>query len=207
MEHGRYSALIQLVTWIISVRDYGVTEMKKTILAFLFAGLFSASSGADIYVEGSVQGGGDDLIRSTTGDSISAGAGLKLAIGIQNAVTADQAGHIRLAVGYQFDRIDAANGDAELDTVTFDAMYVLNSGPHAMGAGVTMHMSPEYSDRIDGVVPLTIEFDDAVGFVVQYGYQFMPGLELGVRYTSMEYEVGSASVDADSFGIFLSNGY
>ena len=42
-----------------------------------------------------------------------------------------------LAVGYLFDSINASNGDADFDALTFDAIYSVSSGPHAFGFGGT----------------------------------------------------------------------
>ena len=179
----------------------------KSLFWLLLATVLSSTAHADLYVEGAFEGGGDDLAGTTAGDDISAGGGLKFAIGVQNPVNEEGTAAIRLAVGYLFDSVDAVNGEAEVDTLTFDAVYVINSGPHSFGVGGTMHMSPEYSDDIVGLSPLKVEFDDAVGLLLQYGYQVTPNMELGVRVTDLEYETGSVKFDAGSFGLYLSNGF
>lgn len=182
--------------------------MKKlTLFLTLFAPLVFSTANADLYAELGFEGGGDEIIGTNTGDEINAGGGIKLSLGIQNPVNETNTSAIRLSVGYLFDSIDAANGDADFETLTFDAMYIMNSGPHSIGVGATMHMSPEYKDRIAGFAPLTLEFDDAVGFVLQYGYHITPGFEIGARLSDIDYEVGATTVDAGSFGIYLSNGF
>ncbi len=177
-----------------------------TIVPLLFA-LNVGVAHADLYVELGAESGGDDIIGTNTGDEISAGGGIKLAIGVQSPVNEENSASLRLTVGYLFDSIDADNGDADIETMTFDAMYLFNSGRHTFGAGVTLHLSPEYSDKIAGLEPLTLEFDDTLGVVFQYGYQLTPGFEIGARITDIDYEVGNNSIDAGSFGIYLSNGF
>jgi hypothetical protein len=169
--------------------------------------VFMSPVNADLYLELAIEGGGEDLIGSTTGDVISAGGGIKFAGGIQNPINNDGTASIRLSLGYLFDSIDAFNGNADLDTLTFDALYLVHSGPHTFGFGGTMHMDPEYTDNVAGFSPLKIEFDDAFGVVLQYGYHFVPGLEVGLRLTEIDYESGATSIDAGSFGIFISNGF
>ena len=162
---------------------------------------------ADLYLEMAFEGGGDDLIGTNTGDDISAGGGIKFAIGVQNPVNYAGNASIRLSLGYLFDDIDAANGDAEIETFTFDALYAVNSGPHTFGFGGTLHIEPEYRDNVIGFPRERIQFDDALGVLLQYGYHFTHGLELGVRLSSLDYEAGNTSYDAGGFGIFISNGF
>ena len=177
------------------------------LLMALFSLSFMQSAVADLYLEMSVEGGGDKLIDTNTTDQINAGGGVKFAAGINNWINDDETTGIRLTVGYMFDSIEASNGDADFDTLTFDAMLIKQSGPHVLGFGGTMHMSPEYKDDVDGFAPLKVEFDDAYGVVVQYGYQFVPGIELGAKLTKIEYEANNSEVDADSFGLFISAGF
>ena len=182
--------------------------MKKLVLIIsLFSALVLPPAQADLYAELGFEGGGDEIIGTNTGDEISAGGGIKLSLGIQNPVSANNMASIRLSVGYLFDSIDAANGDADFETLTFDAMYITNYGRHSLGVGATVHMSPEYKDDIVGFAPLNLEFDDAVGVVLQYGYHLQPGFEIGARVSSIDYEVGATSIDGGSVGIYLSNGF
>ncbi len=167
--------------------------------------LFLSSAQAELYFEVGYDGGGDTIAETTTGDTISAGSGLKFAAGVQLPL-ADGGSAIRVAGGYLFDSIDANNGDAETSTITIDALYILNSGPHSLGVGGTMHMGPEYTEN-SAFYSGTIEFDDAVGFLLQYGYHLSSGFEIGARYSNLTYKVGSAELDAGGIGFFLSNGF
>ena len=162
---------------------------------------------AELYIEASAEAGGEDLITTNSADSISAGGGIKFAIGVQSPLNYSQSTDIRLTVGYLSDSILASNGEAEFNTVTFDAMLVSYFWPHSFGLGATMHMSPQYRDNVMGYASEVIDYDDAIGLVFQYSYHFVPGLELGVRYTDLTYTTGSLQQDAGSLGIFISNGF
>ena len=179
----------------------------KTVqyLLALLAMMAANSASAELYLEAGFEGGGDELAFTTIGDSISAGGGIKLAIGVQNPIV-EGASSFRLAVGYMFDSVDAINGSADINTLTLDGLYIVNTGPHAFGVGATMHMGPEYSDNLNGFSKV-IDFDDAVGLMLQYGFRFSRGLEVGVRYTDITYEVNGFELDAGSVGLFISNAF
>ncbi len=183
--------------------------IMKMLLATAWAVIltFSSSSRADLYLELGFENGGDELIGTNTGEEISAGGGLKFAGGIQNPLNDEGTASLRLAVGYLFDNINADNGEADIDTLTFDVTYLMNSGPHSFGVGPTIHLAPEYTDNVAGFPPLRVEFDDAIGLVLQYGYHPVPGFEIGFRFSDIEYENNGDSLDASSFGVFISNGF
>jgi hypothetical protein len=162
---------------------------------------------ADLYLEGGWQSGGESLALTNDGDSLKAGGGLKLAAGIQNPLAADGSTSLRLAVGYLSDSLDAFNGNVEIDSITFDALYIVEMGRHRLGFGPTLHLAPEYRDHVAGYPPATVEFDDALGFSVGYGYSLPGGLEIGVRLNQIEYQYTGGRIDAGSLGVYLSNGF
>lgn len=179
--------------------------MKKIpFVLFLFT--LMRPAWAELYLETSLEGGGDTLARSSYDDELNAGGGLRLAIGMQTWLDADGTSSLRLDVGYLWDDVSGSNGSAELDAMTFDAVYLINSGPHSFGIGASWHASPRYRATVNGISTVT-DFDDAVGPVLQYGYRFSPGLELGLRFSDMEYEAAGRRIDAGSFGLYLSNGF
>lgn len=178
-------------------------KLFTLILALISFSAFNTVN-ADLYLETAVESGGDELIGTDTDEEISAGGGVKFAIGIQNPVNADETASIRLSLGKLIDYIDATNGEAEFDAYTFDALYLIHSGPHSIGIGGTMHMNPEYSDTVDGFRPLKVQFDDAYGVMFQYAYQFRFGLGLGLRLTNIDYEDGVNTIDASSLGAVVS---
>ena len=186
--------------------------MKNRILPLLFRLLFpllfSMPSRAELYLEASLESGGDTLARSSLGDELNAGGGVKLAIGTQNWLDDAGSSALRLSVGYLWDDVSGSNGSAELEALTFDALYLIHSGPHSFGVGAAWQASPRYRIHVDGVNS-RIDYQDTVGPVIQYSYRFSPGLELGFRFSDLEYEAesGGERRDAGSFGVYLSNGF
>ncbi len=182
--------------------------MKKIISGIAMAAAlgYTANAPAELFAELGYEAGGEELAATTTGDSISAGSGIKLAIGSQNQL-GDGTDSLRFAAGYLFDTLDAVDGSADSSAITLDATYLMRSGPHQFGVGATLHMSPEYSQTGGGYSSFTIEFDDAVGLVLEYGYRLSDDVVLGGRYTNLTYETNNLSVDAGGVGLFLTAGF
>lgn len=180
--------------------------MNRIVVLLLPFLLFSPASQAELYLEASLEGGGETLARSTLDDELNAGGGFKLAIGVQNSLDEVASSSLRLSVGYLWDDVSGGNGSAEIDALTLDAVYLINSGPHSFGVGATWHAAPRYRADVGGV-RISIDYEDAVGPLLQYGYRFSPGLELGFRISDLTYESASDRRDAGSFGVYLSNGF
>jgi hypothetical protein len=179
--------------------------MKISIALIIPSLLVMPLAQADLYVELGAESGSKELIATTSGDNLYSGGGIKIAAGVQNYINYDTS--IRLTLGYLGDSVNAVNGNATIDTATFDALYLVNSGPHTFGVGPTVHMNPSYHDNVSGYTPIDIEFDNAVGLMFQYGYKLVSGIEIGARVTSIEYVNNATTLDASSFGVYLSNGF
>ena len=181
---------------------------RLLLLIILFVPQISSGG---VYLEFSIEGGGDTLI-SAEGDNdyfgsydqdLNAGGGGKLAIGIHNIFGENNDRSLFLSLGYLSDSIDASNGDAEIDAVTFDAIYGFHFDSHRLGIGASYHIGPEYEEDLDGFPSFSVEFDDALGAVIQYTYAYTPAFQFGVRYTEMDYEVDSFTLDASSIGLLI----
>jgi hypothetical protein len=86
-----------------------------------------------------------------------------------------------------------------------DLLGFYRTGNHRFGGGVTYHLNPEFeidTDFADG----DIEFDNALGLVIEYDYFFSEGLSAGLRYTSIEYEASDfdEEIDGSYFGLIIS---
>ena len=183
------------------------------MIKFIFAVflLLSSNTYAAMYFELGLESGGDTIIGSTIGENISAGSGVKFAGGIQNQIGVNGE-LLSLSLGYLFDNINAFNGSAEISTLTFDAIYSFQRDRHRFGVGGSYHIGPTYEDNI--FPAWKINFDDSLGLILQYSYSMYNGLQIGARLTNMDYKVRSSNavpvgltLDAGSFGIFLSNGF
>ncbi len=179
--------------------------MTKIIVTAILLTLASTAQ-AELYLELGYEGGGETLISTTSGQDINAGGGINYVLGIQNEV-GENGKYWSLALGYMIQSLDASNGTAEISTLTVDAIYSIPVNDHRFGIGASYHIGPTYKDEIAGFSPLTIDFDNALGLVLQYSYAYSPRRQIGARFTQMDYEVNGFSLDADSFGIYISNGF
>jgi hypothetical protein len=178
-------------------------------LSFFIPGI----STAGFYFELGLESGGDTLISAESHfdyygshdyeQDLDVGGGGKLSIGIHNTFGENDDRSLSLALGYLQDSIDASNGDADYDTVTFDTIYGFHFDSHRLGAGISYHIGPEYKADVDGFPSVRVEFDDALGLIIQYSYAFNSGIHMGLRLTEMDYEVNDVTIDAGSVGIFI----
>ena len=179
--------------------------MTRLIVSVILLALASTAQ-AKLYLELSIEGGGDTLIGTSAGEEINAGGGLKLALGIQKE-PGENGGVLSLFLGKLYQNLDASNGTAKISTHTLDAIYTIRKDSHRFGIGGSYHIDPTYEDNIAGLSPLKLDFDNALGLILQYTYALKPGFQVGARLTEMDYEVNGFSLDAGSFGIFISNGF
>ncbi|MBO6753528.1 MULTISPECIES: hypothetical protein [Spongiibacter] len=158
-------------------------------------------------VNAAVTDGGDDLakvqFKNASSEKIKAGSLLMLGGGVL-IQPRGSAFSYQLTANYHFDSITAKNGDASFDRFPLEALVFYNNGQHRFGVGVSHHLSPEVEFDFDDFAKETVEFDDATGFVVEYNYEISERVWLGLRHTSITYEVSDingAEVDGDHFGL------
>lgn len=183
--------------------------MKKSLIVLFLLSL-PGTVQSEIYIEVAFEGGGETFVTATRGnddisidENLNIGGGFKFAGGIHKFVGENDGGSVSLALGYLWDSIDADNGDADFSTITLDAIYNHRLNLHRLGIGASYHIGPEYQGDIDGSAKTNIDFDDSLGLILQYSYEFTPGLYLGLRHTEMDYEVRGILVDASSTGLFF----
>lgn len=103
---------------------------------------------------------------------------------------------IQTTIGYHFDSITATNGDASFSRLPLDLLAFYNVNKHRIGAGLSYHLNPELEFEFDNV-DVNIDADNAIGLVVEYGYQVADRVILGLRYVDIDYEFESASEEFD----------
>jgi len=186
-----------------------VTRLKSfpalaILVILLVSSMVYGTTRAEVYAELGFESGGDTL-ANVSHDELSAGGGFKLALGLQKYIGGfDDVGLI-FSLGYLFDQIAASNGEVESHAFVAEAIYFREFGPHRLGIGGSYHMNPRYREDVDGYAPLRIDFDNALGLVGRYGYVLEKTVELGIRYTLIDYKADGNSLDADSLGFYISS--
>lgn len=165
--------------------------------------------GLDFVLSAGITIGGDDFVEVENDDGdhvddIEAGGLLYIGAG----------GHYRFAnspisiqavYAYHFDTVDADNGDATFDRFELDLTLFYNTGPHRFGIGMTQHFGPTLEVDID-FYDGDVDFDDATGFLVEYGFRFTETGAIGIRYTDIDYDasdISGESVDGSNVGLFI----
>ncbi len=172
---------------------------------------------AGMVLTGEIAFGGDDLATVTSGGGdLQAGQLLNLGIGYDFDLNAAKSLRLRAGINYKFDSVDATNGEADFDRWPLDVILVSRVGNFSLGAGITYHLSPTFEATINGSTS-RVDFDDSMGFLLQAGFMVSERLELGARFTLIEYESDGPlvmtngaitnKVDGDSFGLFVTAGF
>ena len=167
--------------------------------------------GAHFLLTGGLTYGGDKIakIEYDNGDNVDIRGGGLLLIGVGGLYRFDQNWEAQLSLNYQFDRANAKNGDATFDRFPVDLLGFYRMGAHRFGGGITYHMNPTFDSNFDiANGKQRIDFDDAVGAVIEYDYFFNDSISLGARYVNIKYKSPDISGDLDgSYGGVFVNGY
>jgi hypothetical protein len=153
------------------------------------------------FIIGGLAFGGENLISTTTED-MDAGGFLYFGGG---AIIEPANSNLmfQVSLGYKFDHIEFSGprGDSTISTLPVDAMLFLKADALRFGAGLTYYLDPEWEYCEDGVGCATLNFDDALGVAFELRHQMTDILFWGARYTSVDYERGSVSLDANNLRI------
>jgi len=153
--------------------------------------------------------GGDKLatVHYTNGDDTDIHAGGLLLFGLGVDHQFGNQWELQATLNYLFDTANAKNGDVTFSRWPLDVLGFYRNGSHRFGGGVTYHMNPKFDADFPGVKD-KVDFDDALGAVLEYDYFFTDNFSVGVRGTLINYKSSEIrdDVNGDSIGVTL-NGY
>jgi hypothetical protein len=150
--------------------------------------------------------GGDTVVTALFTDgstkSIKANDGLFMGVGASFLNDAKNL-EAEVSITYKFQTISASNGDIHFTRFPLDALVFYRQYQFRVGGGLTYHMSPKLEGT--GVVGgLNVNFQDALGGILQVDYLFGPTVAVGLRYTMLEYKATSGArgtARSDGFGV------
>ncbi len=182
--------------------------LTKSIVAFAGVGVVFATSQA---VAAEVKGhakvgydtGGDTLVTVVfnNGDreNIKANQGFFFGGGV-SIVTQDKAIETEISLTYKVDDITASNGDVTWSRWPLDALVFYRWDKVRVGGGLTDHFSPKLSGG--GVVSgLNVSFKTSVGEILQADWRITEKMNLGARYTILDYELKNTNTKIKSNGL------
>ena len=193
----------------------GKKNLKKRVMA---GGVLAATVGAnayagnvDVYFQAGFDFGGDEMVEVffEDGDSedIKAGELLYISGGliIQTAPRLNENLETQLTIGWKFDSVDGENGELSFDRFPLEVLQFVRSGQLRFGGGLTYHLNPKLEG--DGFFSdVDVEFDDALGGVVQVDFAATENVLFGGRFTFIDYELeafDAESIDGNSVGFFV----
>jgi hypothetical protein len=162
-------------------------------------------------ISAGLQNGGDTLqqvIDVGTGEvveKLKAGGFFNVRIGGVMALGEASDWSVEMTAGYLYDEVNSninVNDNAKFERATVEVIPFYNFGRQRVGLGATYHFSPKF-EQTAGVGNVEVEFDDAVGGILQYDVMYNQQLSVGFRASYIQYELGSLSVDAPSFGMHI----
>lgn len=185
-----------------------IKTLCQTLL-FSILSIFAVSSSANgLFGEIGLHLGGDKLATATFvgGDTESIRAGELLSISGGVVTDVNEQVEARISVGYKIDFISAENGDLDFTRIPLELLFFKKNEKWSVGGGITYHLGPELSGS--GFAAGNVEFDDALGFVLEADHMLRTGAYIGIKLTLIEYEVNdpffvSETFDANSVGIVL----
>ncbi|MBI1423573.1 MAG: hypothetical protein GC149_08925 [Gammaproteobacteria bacterium] len=165
-----------------------------------------AWSDVHFLLEAGVHTGGDELIHVTFSDgstaSIKGGSLVTLGAGLAANIT-DKL-ELRFVENYKADSVNASNGSIDFTRWVSNLLLLYRVDKWKLGGGLTHHRNIKLKG--DGVASvLNVNFDDAVGTVLEADYQFGPHAYFGGQYTNIKYPVTglSSKVDGSSIGVVI----
>jgi Outer membrane protein beta-barrel domain len=153
-------------------------------------------------------GGGEALVTVTFAsgetDNIKSNRGLFFGGGVSIVNDAKDL-ETEITLSYKFDSITASNGDVTFSRLPLDGLVFYRTPSVRVGGGVTYHLNPDLSGS--GVAGgLNVNFKNSLGLVAQVDWRLSDNVNLGLRYTKLDYDVegSSGSVKSNGIGIVLS---
>ncbi len=142
-----------------------------------------------------------------TKENVNANEGLHLAGGfvipLMNALA------LHTTIGFQTGGSTGDNGDMTWLSFPWETTLAAQLGNFMVGGGTIYHFSPQFNT--DGALRNLgdYRFDDALGYQAQIAWSSKPNAftgssyQIGLRYSSVEFENKGTKINGDSTGIFV----
>ncbi|MDO8329642.1 MAG: hypothetical protein Q7T36_04145 [Fluviicoccus sp.] len=148
--------------------------------------------------------GGDTLVTtyyvSGSSEDVNAGDFLYFGGGFDYRLGKDMA--LRTTINYMVADSTADNGSVKFDRMPLEISLAKEFSRHRLAVGITRHFSPKLKVDVPGL-NVTLEFEDADGTLIEYGYRLGGNAWITLRHVSIDYTVSglASSVDGSHFGI------
>ena len=152
--------------------------------------------------------GGDKLatVKYRHSDDVDINAGGLVLLGVGVNQEFGNNWELQATLNYLGAGADARNGEVSFSRWPIEVLGFYHVGNHRFGGGLTYHVNPKFDVDFDYGPDETVNFDDALGAVLEYDYFFMPQLSLGVRGTVINYKSSDVdgTINGNSIGVVVS---
>ena len=183
-----------------------MTQNTKQLVLIALTALFPSITQANALLLGvDFTSGGDTTARFTDGTQQRAGDGAGFHIGYELEVSEQHHFLVRATFGRTTDNPNLRDGFTKLEHTPYTLLVMKQMSNHQFGGGAAYHTNQTWEFSGSGVGSDSINYENALGLTVQYGWQFAHYGELGARYTNIEYdrEDGGRGINASHIGVYI----
>ena len=170
----------------IAVADEGVETEKAAESKALAFGL-QASFGV----------GGDTVITDADVETLDAGDNFSFGgYVIKPELISDLSG--KLAVNIISGSKSYSDAEEDLDRTSIDFLLIKEIDSFSFGAGLTYHLNPSHELATDNNGTKKVDYDSALGLILEATKTLDNGFTFGVQYTNIEYSGGKENSNDNS---------
>lgn len=191
-------------------RWLGVLKLYTALLIGIVLATIGEAHARDVnwMVQGSMEGGGDTLIRVRYDDgdteNIKGGGLFHFAGGVVFRSWPRRFPKLetQISLGCKFDSADAKNGDIRWTRYPLELLQFHTTNKWRFGMGLSYHIAPalEGSGFASG---LNTELDNATGFVLQVERRVTQQISIGGRALFIDYAFDGDVINGSSFGLVI----
>ncbi|HLQ27140.1 MAG TPA: outer membrane beta-barrel protein [Acidiferrobacterales bacterium] len=155
-----------------------------------------ASQAADVHglFKLGLDTGGDTLVtvifKDGSTSSIKANDGFYIGGGVALVEVAKDV-DVELSLAWKYTAVTASNADVTFTRFPLEALAFYKFEKVRLGGGLAYHINPKLKSSGD-LSGLDVSFDNALGYVAQADYRITDKMNVGIRYTSVDYKVGNS---------------
>lgn len=191
-----------------------IARVQPLVIASLFSLLASTQVHAQgVPVEWLLQVGADfggsklGSVQFTNGDSVNVRANDGIFVGVGAAVSngADTPFKTQLSIGFKFGGPTAENGDVTWSAIPVDVLEFYQFASVKIGGGINYQLNPTLDVDVPGA-KFVDKFKNALGYVVQIGWEPNQVYSVDLRYTAISYRpvaAPSATIGGNVGGIYV----
>jgi len=192
----------------------GNARVRPLVVASLLALFASSQANAqNSPIEWLLQFGADfggsklGTVKFTNGDDVDVRANDGILIGLGAAISngADSPFKTQLTIGYKFGGPSAKNGDVTWSAIPIDVLEFYQISSVKIGGGIDYQMNPKLDVDVPGA-KFVDKFENALGYVLQIGWEPNRAYSVDLRYTAINYSLSAApgsKIGGNVGGIYL----